>query len=144
MNGSTRIARAFASAWLVALAAAFFAQSAPAAEDHALEQLAGDWKGSEMIGGRPVAVSLKLSGMEAAAGNEFHYGVPRSCGLQAEYSGENEGKQIFSFSISSGGSCDKLIAGSLTVRLNSDGTLTYEATSNDRQTSWSGTLRKSR
>jgi hypothetical protein len=126
------------------MATAFCALAAPAAAAQAAQSLAGEWSGSETIKGRPVAVNLKLPGTESAkGGTEFHYGVPRSCGLKAEYSGESEGQQFFSFTTSTGGVCDRLISGFLAVRLERGGALTYEASSADRKTGMSGVLRRS-
>ncbi len=142
MNRRTRIARAFTGASLVGLATALFALAATAAAP-GLQGLAGKWAGTEMINKRPVAVNLTLPDSKSAkSGTEFHYGVPRSCGLTAEYSGESEGQQFFSFTTSTGGFCDRLIAGYVAVRLDSSGALLYDASSADRKISMSGILRR--
>jgi len=101
--------------------------------------LAGSWSGTVTVQNRPVAVDLAIS---ADGATKFHYGVPRSCGLNAEYSGDANGKQYFSFTVSTGGVCDALIGGYLAVRLGSDATLAFDAGSSDGQHSASGSLRR--
>ena len=101
--------------------------------------LAGSWSGAVTVQNRPVSVNLSISKDGAT---QFHYGVPRSCGLNAEYSGDANGRQYFSFTVSSGGVCDALIGGYLAVLLGADGTLAFDAASSDGQTSTSGSLRR--
>jgi len=145
VNRLTPTMNAFLGGWLAALVATCSARDASGAEPHhAVRQLSGSWSGTVVVENRPVAVNLTISeGARGAGGAEFHYGVPRSCGLNAEYSGEGDDKQYFSFTTSTGGFCDGLIGGYVAARLASEGTLAFDAASSDAQTSTSGTLRRS-
>jgi hypothetical protein len=78
------------------------------------------WVGSVTIKDRPVAVTLTLVRPGAGTGaaeTQWHYGVPRNCGLVAEYSGDREdGIPVYSFKGSNGGYCDQLLDGYFSLR----------------------------
>ncbi len=112
-----------------------------AADDAA--KLIGRWDGSLVVDGRPMAINLAVRNVQLGEDSaDFHYGVPRSCRLFAEYSGEHDGAHFFSFKTANGGFCDRLVSGFMTLRLDGDTRLAFEVSSKDLQTKESGTLAK--
>jgi hypothetical protein len=99
--------------WLLACAAlvcCFVALAAPPV--HSV------WTGSALSKGRPVAVTLMtVQGSPGTRGTSLQFGVPRSCRLEAEYSGDKEGAPVYSFTGSTGGFCDQLLDGYFLLRL---------------------------
>jgi hypothetical protein len=114
-------------------------QSGGAAQPGARVQ--GDWAGTLVVKGRPMSVELTIGDLQSgAAGTRLIYGVPRSCTLNAEYSGEGGANEYFSFTESNGGFCDRLHDGQLWVDLADDRTLRFNVASESGQISESGTL----
>jgi hypothetical protein len=90
-----------------------------------------------------MAVELTIADLQSgAAGTRLTYGVPRSCRLDAEYSGQGGTHEYFSFTQSNGGFCDRLQDGVVWVDLLDDRTLRFSVTSENGQVSESGTLLK--
>ena len=107
------------------------------------DDLLGKWSGSIVVDGRPIAINLAVQSMKLGEdGAQFHYGVPRSCNLVAEYSGEIENAQFFSFKSANGGFCDRLIDGLMTLRLNDQETLSFDVRSQKKTVEEKGTLKK--
>lgn len=107
--------------WLLACAAAM--GGCPV---HANPAAPGSWVGSVAVKDRPMAVTLTLP-RPGAGQPQLHYGVPRNCGLVAEYSGDREGGvPVYSFKGSNGGYCDQLLDGyfSLQAEAGTQATLT--------------------
>jgi hypothetical protein len=82
--------------------------------------LVGQWAGNVVVNRNPMAVNLTI---EANADAKLHFGVPRSCSLDAEYSGNIESKHFFSVTNSNGGWCDQLLHETLQAQLAPDTTL---------------------
>jgi hypothetical protein len=65
---------------------------------------------------RPIAVTLDFKG--AALGQpsgQLHFGAPRSCQLETEYSGRDGEAYYLAFTRSTGGYCDRLLDGGLSL-----------------------------
>lgn len=97
--------------------------------------LTGEWRGS--LETPLVPVNLTIGTMEQGKKDTIlHYGTPRNCKLTAEYSGEQAGNQIFSFFQSTGGVCDKFLAGRMAARLEGEATLMVDVTYKEKAESF--------
>jgi hypothetical protein len=123
------------------LLAAWTAQPASAAQPDS--RLDGQWAGTLVVGGRPMAVNLTINAAQSdAAGSRLTYGVPRSCTLDLEYVGPSSARQYFSFIQSNGGFCDRLMDGTLWIDVVDERTLGLNIATRDGQISESSPLLK--
>lgn len=71
---------------------------------------------------RPIAVTLDVG--NAALGQpsgDLHFGAPRACQLDTEYSGRDHAAYYLAFTRSTGGYCDRLLDGGISVEAKGSG-----------------------
>jgi hypothetical protein len=107
-------------------------------------KLEGKWSGAIVTEdtGR-IAVDLTVKPSEASGGMEctLHYGPPRSCQLEAESTGSKDNLYYFRFKTASGGFCDPLFNGEMSLQVNK-ATLTLRVWQKDKDIDESVELEK--
>jgi hypothetical protein len=126
----------------IVAAAALAAIGAGEARADDAAALVGQWSGTILVQNRPIPLKLDVTSTALGApSGSLHYGVPRSCQLELEYSGPAEAKYFFSFKRSNGGYCDQLIDGAIVVGARGDG-LGFATMKRDGAELEHGTVRK--
>lgn len=113
------------------------------------EGFEGAWTGEVKASGAVNVVNLTLSpsGTATKSRSTLTYENPRSCTLTLKFlkNAEDNGRE-YSITESTGGFCDKLLLGKLSLRKQGDNSLAYEATSVEDKSSTKiserGTLRR--
>lgn len=96
------------------------------ARDTSVTRLAGNWHGMykhEEDGRMAVGLTIKEKNMSGGMEYLLHYGAPRSCRLSAEYTGAEGDIHYFRFKKASGGFCDRLFRGEMSLQLDGQGNL---------------------
>jgi hypothetical protein len=108
------------------------------------QDLPGNWAGSiKTPAGTLLAVNLTIGKLTPGAKDtRLHFGAPRSCDLNAEYSGMEESKAVFSFTNSDGGYCDYYFPGTLVVSPAGKDQVHFEMNSQDKSRVDAGELKR--
>lgn len=128
-----------------AIAGVAMAASARAADPAGADALLGNWEGSALVKGRPMAVTLAVTTVKLGArGAKLHFGAPRSCEVTAEYAGFAEGSHSFTYGTGNGGYCRSLRNGALRLSMDDADTLTYHGEAENKIARDDGVLKRAK